>query len=832
MMRSGGRSRVLRGCALSCSSVIALLAGAASAQEADEPVDKPGDIVVIGTRGSAVTDIAPIATLDAETIAGTGATTTTELLRSIQGVTKAADGSDPIFLLNAQRVSGYQEIGALPPEAIEKVEVLPEQAALRFGFPPTRRVVNFITKRNFRQIEAKASAGTTTRLGSATEKGDFGLTRLRGDSRLTLTLEARHTDPVRQSDRDIVPDPQIPFDAIGNVIVNGQVLRVPETVADRSVPSAYGAGLRSFDLGPYRDLTANSDALKGEAVFATRIGKTLAGSFSLSAEQSRERTVGGPASAVLLVPASNPFSPFGAPMVLDRYLIEAPSLRERQTTTTLHAGLLLRGAIAGWRWDLTAAMDQKQVDGQSERGIDPAAANAAIVAGANPFVPLDAALLTDRETDVSRQRTRSAEMKAVATNNPIRLPAGKVTVTATIEAGRSTADSATRGANPFDLSLGRTRAEAGIALDVPLASKREGVLGFIGELSVNASVRARHVSGFGSLQDSTYGVSWAPIEAVQLMATIKRSDSAPDMTQQSSPAVQVLNVPVFDYGNGRTELVTLNLGGNPGLAAERRLTRSYGVTIKPFSKTELRISATYEVTRIRDQTGTVYATTPQTEAILPSLFVRDSSGRLTSVSYRPINFALERQRALILNLNASGKIGKAPPPPPPPAPGAKPTPPRGQPGYYGGVGPTIKFSDRLILRAGGPEFDLLRGDTVTGGGNPRAFGYAYAGVYYQGFGVNFDGWYGGGSRVRSADPAGDLRFSPILKLNLGGYLPVHRLLPHTDWTKKLQFRVDINNLTDARPRVRDGNGNVPNRFQRDYLDPIGRTVTISLRKLF
>jgi len=833
MMRSGGRSRMLRRSALSCSSLIALLlSGAASAQEADEPEEKPGEIVVIGTRGSAVTDIAPIATLDAETIDGTGATTTTELLRSIQGVTKAADGSEPIFLLNAQRVSGYQEIGALPPEAIEKVEVLPEQAALRFGFPSTRRVVNFITKRNFRQIEVKGSAGTTTRLASTTEKGNFGLTRLHGDSRLTLTLEARHTDPVRQSDREIVPDPQIPFDAIGNVIANGQILRVPEAVADRGVLSAYTAGPRPFDLGPYRELTPASNALKGEAVLATRIGKTLAGSISLSAEQSRERTVGGPASVVLLVPGGNPFSPFAGPVLLDRYLIEAPSLVDRQTVTTLHAGFLLRGAIAGWRWDFTAALDQKQTDSRNERGIDPGAANAAIAAGANPFLPLDSALLTDRLTDFSRQRTRNAEAKAVVTNNPIRLPAGKVTVTATLEAGRSTAVSSTRGANPFALSLGRTRAEAGIALDVPLASRREGVLGFIGELSVNASVRARHVGGFGSLQDSTYGVSWAPIAAVQLLATIKRSDSAPDMAQQSAPAVQVLNVPVFDYGNGRTELVTLNLGGNPGLAAERRLTRSFGVNFKPFAKTELRISATYEVTNIRDQTGTVYATTPRTEAILPSLFVRDSAGRLTSVSYRPINFALERQRTLILNLNASGKIGKAPPPPPPPAPGAKPAPPRPQAGYYGGMGPSIKFSDRLQLRAGTPEFDLLRGDTVTGGGSPRAFGYAYGGVYYQGFGVNFDGWYGGGSRVRSADPAGDLRFSPILKLNLGGYLPVHRLLPHSEWTKKLQARVDINNLTDARQRVRDGNGNVPNRFQRDYLDPIGRTVTLSLRKLF
>jgi hypothetical protein len=274
------------------------------------------------------------------------------------------------------------------------------------------------------------------------------------------------------------------------------------------------------------------------------------------------------------------------------------------------------------------------------------------------------------------------------------------------------------------------------------------------------------------------------------------------------------------------------MGGNPGLAATRRLSRSLTVNLKPFAKTELRLSATYELTTIRDQTGNVYANTPQTEAILPQLFTRDAAGRLIAVEFRPLNFALERQRTLNLTLNANGQIGKKPPPPAPPAPGKPPAAQRPVLGYYGGAGPTIRFSDRLQLRPGTPEFDLLAGDTVNGGGTPRVQGYFYGGLYYQGNGLNFDGWYGGGSRVRNADPAASLRFSPIFKLNLGGYLSVHHFFSHQQWTRKMQLRLDINNVTDARPRVRDGNGNVPNRFQPDLLDPVGRTVTLSLRKLF
>jgi len=114
----------------------------------------------------------------------------------------------------------------------------------------------------------------------------------------------------------------------------------------------------------------------------------------------------------------------------------------------------------------------------------------------------------------------------------------------------------------------------------------------------------------------------------------------------------------------------------------------------------------------------------------------------------------------------------------------------------------------------------------------RVFGYFYGGINYLGNGMSFDGWYGGASRVRGATPATDLHFSSIFKLNAAAYVSVHHFLPHQQWTSHMQLRLEASNLTAGRTRVTDGNGLVPNRFQRDYLDPIGRTVTLSLRKLF
>ena len=42
----------------------------------------------------------------------------------------------------------------------------------------------------------------------------------------------------------------------------------------------------------------------------------------------------------------------------------------------------------------------------------------------------------------------------------------------------------------------------------------------------------------------------------------------------------------------------------------------------------------------------------------------------------------------------------------------------------------------------------------------------------------------------------------------------------------------MKNLFDAKPRVRDAAGAVPLSYQSDLLDPLGRTISISIRKLF
>ncbi|GGE94064.1 TonB-dependent receptor [Sphingomonas prati] len=800
------------------------------------------EVVVIGRRGTVQTSLQSLATLDEAAIAASGATSISELLRPLRAVTQSGDGQEPIFLLNAQRVSGYQDIGNLPPEAIERVDVLPEPVALQYGYPPTRRVVNFITKRRFRQLALKAAGGTTTRGGGATENAHLDLTRLANDRRLTLSFDARRTDNLLQSRRNIRPDPDVLFDARGNVTgltggeidpslsaLSGQVVTiapVPVGLPDLAGFAAAPNQPRLFDLTPFRSLVPANDTIHGEAVLADRIGPKLSGSVTVTADHSRDVTLFGPAGATLFVPADNPFSPFGSDVLLQRYLVEGARLRQRVETTTLHASGVVRGAVRGWQWDLTGTVDTQRRAGVIFKGIDVAAANAAIAAGADPFQPFAPALVADRLIDRTVQTTQGAGAKLVATGRPLRVPAGRVTVTGTVETEQTRTEGETRGADPYAVAFGRGRIEGAVAVDVPLASRREAFLPWAGELSANASGTVRRVGRFGTLADATLGLNWSPVPPVQVLVQLKRSGTAPTLDQLATPQSSAPQVSLFDFANGRSTLVTLLVGGNPDLVAERRRVQSIGATIKPFAGRELRIGATYEATRIANGVQTVYALTPDTEAGLPDLFVRDANGALSSVAFRPTNIFRERQRTLNMTLSATGQIGRARPPA---TPGG---PPPNRPSFYGGLGPTIRFSDRVQLRPGAGTLDLLAGDTLSGLITPQLAGYGYGGINYLGNGGTFDFYCTGRARVRGAVPASTLRFAPLCKANAGFTLSVHHFLPKQDWTRSLGLKLEITNVTDARQRVRDTSGAVPYRYQPDLLDPRGRVVTVSLRKLF
>jgi hypothetical protein len=99
-----------------------------------------------------------------------------ELLEQLapQTRTERGRGGAPVILLNGRRISGFNEIRDLPSEAILRVDILPEEAALKYGFTASQRVVNFVLRPQFRATTAELAGSAPTAGGRQGGQAGWG----------------------------------------------------------------------------------------------------------------------------------------------------------------------------------------------------------------------------------------------------------------------------------------------------------------------------------------------------------------------------------------------------------------------------------------------------------------------------------------------------------------------------------------------------------------------------------------------------------------------------------------------------------------------------------
>lgn len=834
--------RMAVGRSLAGAAVLAVPLPAAAQEEDDSPRD---EIVVTGKRppGSAIGDIAPVAVLDAAALRALGATSMEQLAQLLKPLTSSASGGDPVFLLNGRRISGYREIWTLPPEALERTEVLSEQDAARFGFAPTVRVVNFVLKQKFRALVFDQGAGTTTDGGGGTERLELGSTRIAGDRRTVLAITYDRQNPLRASQRPYLPDSDSPFDRNGNVRApdGGSIdpaldslagrpitaAAVPFDPVQRGTLAAYASGSRrATDLAPFLSLRSR-DALKVDGTHVVPIGKTMLASLNLTMEADRGRALAGLQGATLALPAGSPL-PFDRPVLLDRYLDEGPVLTQRNDNLTLHAASTVQGGVGRWLWTVTGGYDRVRARAAVDRGIAADALQAAVDGGADPFDLSPA--LTARPMIVTRSRTVTGTLMAKATaNGPVlQLPAGPAQLTLNADYARS--DSSGRLADDAGAASTLTRTVQGgsASLDLPLTSTDRGVLSAIGSLSANVMLGLTGVSDYGSLASSNFALNWAPKRPVQITASINTARTPPAIATLTQPIVTVPNTPFFDFVTGASAPIAVTGGGNTDLRPEERQIRTFGIGWRPIKNKQLNLGVSYVDTRITDQVANLVSATAALQAAFPDRFVRDDSGRLLRADIRPVNLFGEVERKVKAEISFFGPIGPTPPPPAKDAP-----PPPDRPQLWAFLTATARLSDRLTLRQGQGELDLLDGETLDGNsGRPR---YELMGNIGGSVGAFRMGVYGNqrpAIRIRSTLPASDLRFSGLTFLGLYSQVQADKLAPRAPWAKRMVLQFEVQNLLNDRVDVRDRNDAVPYRFQPSFLDPYGRIVRLSVRKLF
>ena len=171
-----------------------------------QAVEEEPEIVVTGQaqRGAVVGDIKPELQLSPADIRARGVSNVSELIADLAPQLRSgAGGGQPIVLLEGKRISGFREVASLPSEAIARVDILPEEVALKYGYPSGQKVVNIVLRQRFKAFTVELSDRFATSGGGNQTLGKFDFLRIQRGGRFTVNLEREAVDRILESQRGI-----------------------------------------------------------------------------------------------------------------------------------------------------------------------------------------------------------------------------------------------------------------------------------------------------------------------------------------------------------------------------------------------------------------------------------------------------------------------------------------------------------------------------------------------------------------------------------------------------------------------------------------------------
>ncbi len=667
-------------------STAALLASAAVPGAAQEAVE----IVVTPSRfpSDAASD-EPVSVVTADDIARSGATTLDEVLNKLpsfgsQGVNASqndggyggvfvdlrnlnfnrtlvlVDGDR--FVLSGIRTDEAVDLNNIPLALVDHVEVLRDGAQPEYGSDGVAGVVNVVLKKRFDGLQLSAYSGAAgagddaTETYAATWGGSFD-----GGS-VAVDLGFTNRDPIRQSNRDWSRDPITGFAAGGAPLIGSSASPSGHaTTSDGALdalllgdgrhrqydPRIDGyddagarylqSGLRRYNAG----LIAHYDIADGisadaQLLFTERRSDTLLPPQSLGVSGTGRYPDG------FVVPATNPYNPFGQDVTLQRVLSEAGDQMTHTEGPTWRVVLGLQGELgddADWRVSFNRG--ESRLTYRTSNAIDLSDVFSTLTDGsANYFGPdtlTPANVARIRYTDVSSSRYLEDVGRAVVHESLAKLPGGPLEFTLgaelRAESGRTTvspveAAGVQAGGDMAPTGGGYDTREAFVDLDMPVLKDRP----FARVLSAEASARFTDTSRFGSYATYKAVATWAPDDAVRLRTTFGGARRPPAITEafggiaanyvpltdpcdsraglRANPVVDA-NCRALGLGPGfvqAADLVNVASGGNPNLRPEASENMTLGAVLTPMP--DLSLAVDYYSYRIKNAIDSLADTDP------------------------------------------------------------------------------------------------------------------------------------------------------------------------------------------------------------------------------
>jgi iron complex outermembrane receptor protein len=813
--------------------------GPLPSEEVSEEEIEGEAIVVTGQRmrGAVEGDIPAEIVLDSRDVRATGAGSIAELLDAIAPQTRSGSGRGggrPVMLLNGRRISGFGEIRDLPPEAIERVDILPEAVALRYGYRADQRVVNIVLRRRFNAITGELEGGLATAGGRGSYEVDVNYLNIDPAGRWSLDFEYEHDDALFESERDIV----------------------------QSVSAPAGSG-------DFRTLLAETDALA--------LGATL------------NRTILGDVSATINGRADFNQSVSGLGLATDDRALE------RETDgRTLHLGLALNGNIQPWRWSLTANYDNVRSESvtDSRTSLVPdrsestsSTGSAALVTNGPLFeLPAGEVSATVRAGFDTRDFSSTSLRSGLEQSRDLSRDRGSLQANVDIPiASRREAflDSIGDLSVNFNAEIERfsdfgTLRTLGAGLNwSPIEEINLG-------LTYTNEDGAPETTQLGDPQQLTPGVRVFDFVRGETVDINRIEGGNPNLLADNRREIAIrFNARPFEGKDlsviaGYTDSSIRNpIAGFP--TANPEIEAAFPDRFQRDSSGRLILIDSRPVNFARSDRREIRWGINFSEPIGPQ---RPQGGWRGRMGQGGQGGGQQGGQPGPAGQPTTGQ-GQAQPPqggeqaanPQGGQPGAQ-RPGGGWRGGGGGRGPggggggggfrggfggggfggggggrlqlaffhTWHLENQILIRDGVPVLDLLDGSaTGSRGGQPRHEVEVQAGIFKDGLGARLSGNWRSGTFVRGIDdPLGgtgsnDLFFSDSATVNLRLFADLGQqrsLVRAVPFFRGTRISVAIDNLFDSRPGVRDSTGTTPLGYQPDYLDPLGRSVRISLRKLF
>jgi hypothetical protein len=799
---------------------------------AGAPTDEYGDeeaIVVTGAKppGSVVGDIPPEKILDARDVRATGATSITELLDALApeiGSARGRGGEQPVLLLNGQRISSFREMRDIPTEAILRIEILPEEVALKYGYRADQRVVNIVLRQRFRSTTALLNGSAATDGGYVAGQADITRFIVEKNGRTQFNVHAQGNGMLTEDERDIRLD-------------------------SSDVP----AGATADDVLAARSLRGTQRQVRGAATLNRTVLGDVSATLNTEVEHDEGHSLIG-LNGTLLEP-------------LDRLT----------NTNSAHAGLTLNGSTKSqWKWNVTGNADWDRDTTRSDRD--------------DASFPRDHARETRTSADVTATANGTlfklpagnagATFRVGASTSHLDGESTRLGVETPTSLGRTTGTASVN----LDLPISRRNREFSALGNLTLNANAE--VDQISRFGTLTTIGAG--ANWSPVDRLNLITSWTREEGAPTIQQLGDPIlTTPDTRIFDFTTGQTVLVTATTGGNPDLLADRRNVwkvGGNwqPFKNTDLRLRADYVHQTIDRPVSSLTVTPQTEAAF----PGRFVCNTPTG--------ICDGTGELISVDLRPINFDSSRRDALRVGFDFSkplksrrpsqstidqmraqfrnalsggrtrgGGTGQAPAAPPPegagpPSDGGSPNASGGREGGggFGGFGgggggggffgggnrgrltfsltDTITFVDKTMI-APGLELDYLHGDAAgSAGGTPRHAVQAQAGYFNNGLGARLGANWRSGTHVDTL--SGDnLHFSPLATFDLRLFAnpgDIPEVAVKHPWLRGTQVRFEVTNIFDSKPKVHNAAGDVPLNYQPDLLDPLGRTIGLTIRKLF